>query len=122
MTGNMTQRLNVALVGLGFGSCFAEIYQNHPDVETLTLCDANPERLRKHAAETGVTRTAQPRRGPRRPRYRCGPSELRHSRSRPAGDRRAGRGQALRLHRPMATSLDDIRAIIDAKRRAAKTT
>jgi len=32
----MTTKLNIALVGLGFGSCFAEIYQSHPDVETLT--------------------------------------------------------------------------------------
>lgn len=117
----MTQKLNVALVGLGFGSCFAEIYQNHPDIETLTLCDANPQRLEKQGRETGVTR-------------------LRHSLDEVLADPtidavhlnsgipdharqsvavlNAGKHCACTV--PMATNLDDIRAIINARQKSGK--
>lgn len=35
----------VALVGLGFGAEFAPIYRDHPDVESVVLCDADPDAL-----------------------------------------------------------------------------
>lgn len=47
----MKKKLNVALVGLGFGGSFAEIYKAHPDVGELTLYDQDPAQLkliRKH--------------------------------------------------------------------------
>ena len=40
--------LNVALVGLGFGAEFTPIYLHHPDVATVTLCDADEEKLNAH--------------------------------------------------------------------------
>src|SRR5665213_3002282 len=40
-------KLKIALVGLGFGSCFIDIYLHHPDVDELIICDADPERLLK---------------------------------------------------------------------------
>ncbi len=43
------KKLNIALVGLGFGSCFADIYLKHPNVNSLTICDADPVRLKQHA-------------------------------------------------------------------------
>jgi len=33
--------LNVAVVGLGFGRAFVPIYQNHPNVGRVAICDAN---------------------------------------------------------------------------------
>jgi predicted dehydrogenase len=35
------EKLNVALVGLGFGGCFAPIYPKHPDVASFGIYDPN---------------------------------------------------------------------------------
>lgn len=117
----MAEGLNVALVGLGFGSCFAEIYRNHPDVDALTLCDANPERLERHAAASGVTRIARSLdevlADPSIDAVHLNsgiPDHARHSIS--VLD--SGRHCACTV--PMATSLDDIRAIIAATYRSGK--
>lgn len=37
----MPQKLRVAIVGLNFGSEFIPIYQQHPDVEDVLICDTN---------------------------------------------------------------------------------
>lgn len=42
----MSKKLRIALVGLGFGAEFAPIYLDHPDVESIAICDSNEERLR----------------------------------------------------------------------------
>ena len=41
------KKLNVALVGLGFGGAFAGIYKAHPDVGELTLFDIDTEKSKK---------------------------------------------------------------------------
>lgn len=40
-------KINVALAGLSFGAEFAPIFLHHPEVESLTICDADPEVLQK---------------------------------------------------------------------------
>jgi predicted dehydrogenase len=40
-----TDRLRIAVVGLGFGSTFVPIYAAHPDVETVGIVDPDPEVL-----------------------------------------------------------------------------
>lgn len=35
-------KLTVAIVGMGFGSCFLPIYLKHPDVEHVIMVDTNP--------------------------------------------------------------------------------
>ena len=40
------KKVRVALVGLGFGAEFIPIYRNHPDVESLVICDANEQIVR----------------------------------------------------------------------------
>lgn len=35
--------MHVAIVGLGFGEAFVPIYQAHPLVSKITICDTNPE-------------------------------------------------------------------------------
>lgn len=52
-------KLNVALVGLGFGGAFAPIYRAHPDVGELTLFDTNRELLARTAAHVGGARCAE---------------------------------------------------------------
>src|SRR5688572_22638686 len=38
-------RIRIAVVGLGFGAAFAPIYQQHPDVESVGICDPDEARL-----------------------------------------------------------------------------
>jgi predicted dehydrogenase len=38
-------RINVAVVGLGFGAEFVPIYLDHPNVESVMICDSDNERL-----------------------------------------------------------------------------
>lgn len=40
-------KIRMAIVGLGFGSEFIPIYQNHPDVEMYAICQRNKENLNK---------------------------------------------------------------------------
>ena len=47
-------KLRVAVVGLGFGAEFVPIYLDHPDVQAVSICDANPARLDKTAAHFTV--------------------------------------------------------------------
>jgi predicted dehydrogenase len=37
--------IRVAVVGLGFGAAFAPIYQSHPDIQSIGLCDSDPSKL-----------------------------------------------------------------------------
>ena len=48
------RKIRVAVVGLGFGAEFVPIYMDHPDVEAVAICDANPARLDKTAGRFGV--------------------------------------------------------------------
>ena len=42
--------ISLGLVGLGaFGSCFAELFKNHPAVDRVALCDRVPERIKEFA-------------------------------------------------------------------------
>ena len=45
------KKINVALVGLGFGGAFADIYKNHPNVGITGICDTN-KNLSKAVSET----------------------------------------------------------------------
>ena len=41
----MTRKLNIAIVGLGFGAEFIPIYQRHPYAEMAAICQRNPQHL-----------------------------------------------------------------------------
>jgi predicted dehydrogenase len=43
----MLKKINVALAGLGFGAEFVPIYLHHPNVASLTICDTNPSVLKE---------------------------------------------------------------------------
>lgn len=50
----MPASLRIAVVGLHFGAAFVPIYQNHPDVGQVVLCDADAERLRVVGEHFGI--------------------------------------------------------------------
>jgi predicted dehydrogenase len=114
-------KLNVALVGLGFGSAFAPIYRKHPDIGRLVLCDANAGRLRDLQAKLGlkdaVATLAEVLADPSIDAVHLNtgiPDHARHAIA--ALD--AGKHCACTV--PMATSLDDLRAIIAARKRSGR--
>lgn len=50
------KKIHVAVVGLGFGGAFVEIYQHHPGVASVGLYDADPQVLQRWAEHTGIQR------------------------------------------------------------------
>lgn len=52
----MVRRLRVAVVGLRFGAAFPPLYQNHPDVAEVALCDIDPQVLRSIGDKFGISR------------------------------------------------------------------
>jgi predicted dehydrogenase len=48
------KNVRVAIVGLGFGAEFIPIYQAHPNVELVAICQRNPERLNAVGDAFGV--------------------------------------------------------------------
>ncbi|MBQ8753054.1 MAG: Gfo/Idh/MocA family oxidoreductase [Clostridia bacterium] len=51
------KKIRVALVGLGFGGAFVDIYKHHPNVETIGICDINKELEARFARELGIEKT-----------------------------------------------------------------
>jgi predicted dehydrogenase len=51
-----SSKLRVAVVGLGFGAEFVLIYKDHPDVETVAICDVDHARLQKTADRFDIER------------------------------------------------------------------
>jgi predicted dehydrogenase len=47
-------RVNVAIVGLGFGAEFIPIYQNHPQANMYAVCQRNPEKLKATGDQFGI--------------------------------------------------------------------
>jgi len=50
-------RINVAVVGLGFGAKFVPIFLDHPGVDSVSICDTDAERLRSVADIFDVRKT-----------------------------------------------------------------
>ncbi|MGO8745279.1 MAG: Gfo/Idh/MocA family protein [Thermoguttaceae bacterium] len=48
------KRVNVAIIGLGFGAEFIPIYQRHPNANMYAICQRNTERLKQVGATFGV--------------------------------------------------------------------
>ncbi|WP_217428411.1 Gfo/Idh/MocA family protein [Microlunatus speluncae] len=49
-------QLTIAVVGLGFGAAFVPIYQSHPSVAEVVICDPDRGRLDAVGAEHGIAR------------------------------------------------------------------
>ena len=50
----MGKKINVAIVGLGFGAEFIPIYQKHPDANMYAICQRNKEKLNQVGNEFGI--------------------------------------------------------------------
>ena len=50
------EKVNVAVVGLGFGAEFIPIYQKHPDAECYAICQRNEEHLNEIGDQFGIER------------------------------------------------------------------
>lgn len=50
----MSDKIRVAVVGLGFGAEFLPIYQRHPDTELYAICQRAPEKLNEIGDQFGV--------------------------------------------------------------------
>ena len=114
-------RLRVAVVGLGFGGSFPEIYRAHPDVAEVALCDTNADRLAAFAGEHGFA--ARYARlddlladGRWDAVHLVTPIPL-HARQAVAV-LQAGKHCACTV--PAATSLDDLRALVAAQRESGR--
>ena len=112
-----TQGLHVAVVGLGFGAEFVPIYLDHPDVASVAICDANVERLDHVVGRFGISR----RFGDFDEVVACDEIDAVHLVSgipdhapQAISALRAGKHCASTV--PMATSITDIRAIVEAQR------
>jgi predicted dehydrogenase len=113
--------LHVALVGLGFGGEFIPIYLNHPDVSAVTICDLDPETLARFGDRYGVERRttsyAEVLASPEIDAvHLITPIPLHVEQT--LGALEAGKHCACTV--PMATTLEDLRAIIAAQRCSGK--
>lgn len=113
--------LNVALVGLAFGGAFAEIYKEHPDVGELTLFDIDAEKTKKVSEHIGGAKIANSFEAILNDPsidavHLVTPIPMHADQSVKVLE--AGKHCACTV--PMATSLEDIQRIVDAKRKSGK--
>ena len=57
------KKVNVAMVGLGFGAEFIPIYQRHPDANMLAICRRNEAELNKIGDAFGIEQAIHELRG-----------------------------------------------------------
>jgi len=118
-----TKKVNVAVIGLGFGSEFVPIYQKHPNAGKIAICTRNPKTLNDVGERFGIEK------------------DLRFSNYYDIVDRddidaihivtpigehteqtlaslESGKHTACTV--PMATSIEDCESIIDAKKKSKK--
>lgn len=50
------RKINIAIIGLGFGAEFIPIYQRHPQANLHAICQRNPEKLKAVGDAFGVAR------------------------------------------------------------------
>lgn len=114
-------KLHIALAGLGFGAEFVPIYLNHPDVASLTICDSNEERLDEVGDRYRIPQRsrdlAEVVANPRIDAVHLVTPIPLHARQTVAV-LESGKHCACTV--PMATSLDDLSAIVAASRKAKR--
>lgn len=114
-------KINIAIAGLGFGAEFVPIYLDHPDVASVAICDPDEERLRRVGEQFDISRRS------------LDVAELIESTGIDAvhlvtgiPDHAHMAVQALDAGKhcactvPMATSLEDLAAVVAAQRRSGK--
>ncbi|MCL1795447.1 MAG: Gfo/Idh/MocA family oxidoreductase, partial [Clostridia bacterium] len=114
-------KIKIGIVGLQFGGEFPPIYRDHPDVEEVILCDRDAELLNRYGNRFGFAR--------RFTRYDEMLAEsdidaihiVTPIHAHPEMTIRAlNAGKHCACTVPMATTIDALRAIIDARQRSGK--
>lgn len=115
------QKIRMAVVGLGFGAEFVPIYRDHPNVEAVTICDSNSTRLQEVAGKFSIVRRFDDIQdvlsAPNIDAVHLVSGIPDHARQAVAV-LNAGKHCACTV--PMATTLEDIWAIIAAQRQSGK--
>ena len=93
------KRVNVAIIGLGFGAEFIPIYQKHPQANMYAICQRNAERLDEVGETFGVENATPATMTCWRIPTSTSCTSTAHPRSCPDVDRRAEGGQARDVHR-----------------------
>src|SRR3954463_13177459 len=55
----MPKKINLAIVGLGFGAEFIPIYQAHPDANLVAVCQRDPKKLATLQSAFGIPKAYQ---------------------------------------------------------------
>jgi predicted dehydrogenase len=117
----MSQKVRVAIVGLGFGMEFIPIYQNHPDAEMYAICRRNETELNKVGDTFGIknrfTDFAKLIQDPNVDAIHINSPIPDHAAQTLAG-LKAGKHVACTV--PMATSIDECRQIVELQRKVGK--
>jgi predicted dehydrogenase len=115
-------KLRVAVVGMGFGAEFVPIYLDHPDVESVAICDLDEKRLQKAAERFNVKRCFRSF----EEMLQADELDVVHLVS-GIPDHAAQTIAALRAGKhcactvPMATSMEDLRAILAEQKTSGRT-
>jgi predicted dehydrogenase len=118
----MTRKVRIGIAGLGFGAEFIPIYQAHPDAELVALCQRNETSLASIADAFGVkaryTDFADLIADPDLDAVHINTPIQNHAEHSIAA-LRAGKHVACTV--PMATTLEECKAIVDAVQESGKT-
>jgi predicted dehydrogenase len=119
----MSKKITVVIVGMGFGKEFIPIYQNHPNIEAVGICTRNQDTLDELAAKFNLDKNLcfqhfedVPGRSDVDAIHVVTPVPD-HARM-VLASLNANKHTACTI--PMATSVEDCKAIVEAKRRAKK--
>ncbi len=115
------KKVRIAIVGLGFGAEFIPIYQNHPDAEMYAVCQRSPEKLQQLGDAFGVAvryaNYADVLADPNIDAVHINTPIPDHA-SQSLAALQAGKHVACTV--PMATTVDECRALVAAQRAANK--
>ena len=115
------KKVRVAIIGLGFGAEFIPIYQNHPHAEMYAICQRSPEKLNQIGDHFGIAKRYMKYEDvlndPNVDAVHINTPIPDHASQSLAG-LQAGKHVASTV--PMATTVDECLAIVEAQRKSGK--
>ncbi|WP_119071087.1 Gfo/Idh/MocA family protein [Aggregatilinea lenta] len=115
------KKVNVAIIGLGFGAEFIPIYQRHPNANMAAICQRREDKLNAVGDAFGIekryTDYDELLKDPEIDAVHINTPIHEHARMSVAG-LRAGKHVACTV--PMGTTLDELKAIVDAQAESGK--
>jgi predicted dehydrogenase len=117
-----SKKVRVAIIGLGFGAEFIPIYQNHPNVEMYAICQRSADKLKQLGDAFGVkvryNKLEDVLADPNVDAIHINTPIPDHAPQSLAG-LKAGKHVACTV--PMATTVDECKALVEAQRASGKT-